>query len=132
MIWGDAIHTGVIQDDDYSAGFPKVPFCAYFERHELVLRYRPKKVGFNTIACIFKAITNVGNDLPIDAILDGFEVRRNVARRDADNLEQPLQSQPSHPIISERILRNFMQFLLNGVNRRQDMSEAIGCEWNGI
>ena len=100
-----------------SARFTKVALSEYFERHKLVLRYRPKNIGLDTIACVFKARTNVGDGLPIDAILDGFEVRRNVVRRYADDFEQSLQSQPSHSIVGQRILRNSMQFLLNGINR---------------
>jgi hypothetical protein len=61
-----------------SSRFTKVPLSAYLERPELFLRYRPKHMALNPIACVFKAIANIGNGLPVDAILGGLEAGRNV------------------------------------------------------
>ncbi len=72
-------------------------------------------MDLDTIACVFKAIANIGDSLPIDVILGGLEARRNVVRRHAYDFQQALQSKPSHSIAGQRILRNSMQCLLNRV-----------------
>jgi hypothetical protein len=82
-------------------------------------------MGLDTIARVFKAITDVGDGLPIHIIVCGLEARRNVGRRYAYDFQQPLQSKPSRSITSERSLRDPVQYLLNRVNRRQNVREAI-------
>ena len=56
-----------------------VPLCASLKRHKFILRYRPKNIGFYAISRVFQPIPYVVDGLPIDAILDCPEVRRDVA-----------------------------------------------------
>jgi len=74
-------------------------------------------MGLDTIAGVFKAISNVGHSLPVDAVLGGFEPRRNMVRRYADDFKQPFQSQSQHSIVGEHIFRNAAQSLFDGANR---------------
>ena len=81
------------------------------------MRYCPKNTGLDALACIFEAATNVGYGLPIDIILDDFEVRWNMVRRYADHFEQSLQRHSAHSIVGQRFLWNSLQSLVNGFNR---------------
>ena len=74
-------------------------------------------MGLHTVARVFKAITNIGDSLPIDAILGGLKARRNVGRRHAYDFQQALQSKPSRSIAGQLSFRNSLQCFLNGTNR---------------
>jgi hypothetical protein len=58
-------------DDNYLAEFSKVSLCACLERHDLISPCRAKN-SFDAIARVFKAITNIGDSLPIDTVPAGL------------------------------------------------------------
>ncbi len=81
--------------------FAKVAFCRCFECRKLIVRYRPEHVSLDPIACIFEALADGGDGLPIAILLSCFQGCGNVIGSYADDFQHSLQSKPPPSIAGE-------------------------------